>query len=584
MVRLRLLVLLGMIFCGLGCGAEARPQIFVLVVDGTGGALRVPEDFDAFSIAVETVYDRDVETRFVERFDQTWPLVPTTGPALREAVALPQTLTVVQGDASSGTVRITVRGVRDGAPLQVGQRTMTFRAQAQTFVFYLTPNCIGVSCSDGEVCDPTGSCSTPVPPDAGVPIDGGGCEANELSCSGGCVPSDTLNCGACGRACAAAERCLAGVCACPAGLARCGGTCVDVSTDVGNCGTCGRACPTGDTCSGALCACEAMGGIVCAGTCLMSPVETCNGVDDDCDGTIDEGCACTDGMTRACGTDVGACTAGTQTCSGGAWGPCSGASPGTETCNGVDDDCDGSTDESLSRACSTACGSGTETCSGGGYRGCTAPLPGTETCNGIDDDCDGSTDEGLSRGCSTACGSGTETCSAGSWTGCTAPMPGSETCNGLDDDCDGSIDDGVVCSGCVRSVIGASTYQFCSSPLSWTAARDRCVAMGYHLVKISNATQNTAVRTACMGTNCWTGLWDENRDMTFYWQDGTSVVVSPPMGSICPAPMGSPTGYTAWSAGQPNCTGTGPLCVDVSIGVWYDTDCTLARTYLCEAP
>ncbi|HMQ21553.1 MAG TPA: phosphoribosylaminoimidazolesuccinocarboxamide synthase, partial [Planctomycetota bacterium] len=35
--------------------------------------------------------------------------------------------------------------------------------------------------------------------------------------------------------------------------------------------------------------------------------EVCDGRDNDCDGTTDEGCACVDGTTQTCGTSVGAC-------------------------------------------------------------------------------------------------------------------------------------------------------------------------------------------------------------------------------------------------------------------------------------
>lgn len=50
-----------------------------------------------------------------------------------------------------------------------------------------------------------------------------------------------------------------------------------------------------------------------------------------------------EGMTRPCG--LGAC-AGTQTCTGGIWTACEGPPPTEEICsNGVDDDCDGEIDE-----------------------------------------------------------------------------------------------------------------------------------------------------------------------------------------------------------------------------------------------
>ncbi|MBU1244774.1 hypothetical protein KJ612_16370 [Myxococcota bacterium] len=81
-----------------------------------------------------------------------------------------------------------------------------------------------------------------------------------------------------------------------------------------------------------------------------------NGIDDDCDGFTDEGCICPEGATRLCGDGAGVCTYGHQLCTNNAWGACiGGTGPFTETCNGLDDDCDGLTDFGLLNACGT-CG------------------------------------------------------------------------------------------------------------------------------------------------------------------------------------------------------------------------------------
>jgi len=76
--------------------------------------------------------------------------------------------------------------------------------------------------------------------------------------------------------------------------------------------------------------------------------ETCNDIDDDCDGEIDEGLICCEnGQTRPCGSDIGACTKGVQTCTEGMWGDCTGGvQPTEEICyDNIDNDCDGETDE-----------------------------------------------------------------------------------------------------------------------------------------------------------------------------------------------------------------------------------------------
>jgi len=80
--------------------------------------------------------------------------------------------------------------------------------------------------------------------------------------------------------------------------------------------------------------------------------EVCDGVDNDCDGATDPGCACTNGDAQPCGSEIGACAAGTQTCAGGVWGECEGAVvAGAETCDMVDEDCDGTVDEDADASC-----------------------------------------------------------------------------------------------------------------------------------------------------------------------------------------------------------------------------------------
>jgi hypothetical protein len=87
------------------------------------------------------------------------------------------------------------------------------------------------------------------------------------------------------------------------------------------------------------------------------PVEICNnGLDDDCNDAVDEGCHCPSGAVQSCFRgapglrDIGACVDGTQTCQGSgtssAWGRCTGGiSPGDESCDSQDNDCDGCVDD-----------------------------------------------------------------------------------------------------------------------------------------------------------------------------------------------------------------------------------------------
>lgn len=93
--------------------------------------------------------------------------------------------------------------------------------------------------------------------------------------------------------------------------------------------------------------------------------ETCDGFDNDCDGVADNGFACVRGRVDECTTQCG--SKGASICSATcAQGTCL---PLGEDCNGVDDDCDGQTDEGFqcagtqTRSCTDSMGrSGTQTC------------------------------------------------------------------------------------------------------------------------------------------------------------------------------------------------------------------------------
>ena len=240
------------------------------------------------------------------------------------------------------------------------------------------------------------------------------------------------------------------------------------------------------------------------------PQDECgNGLDDDRDGEVDEGCACEPGDQQQCFrgdpelAGVGACAWGVQDCASGGelgmWDMCNGdGAPSEERCNGVDDDCDGELDEGCEcledeeRPCYEgpagtdgvgSCRAGVERCEiiegGSRWSGtCVDTIaPTAEACDGtLDEDCDGVIDEGCictpgdTRPCYAGpagtggvgeCRSGTQSCSAAGWGVCTGGVtPAAETCTGgRDEDCDGLVD-------CADAE--CDTHAACCTPLDET--------------------------------------------------------------------------------------------------------------------
>ena len=199
--------------------------------------------------------------------------------------------------------------------------------------------------------------------------------------------------------------------------------------------------------------------------------ETCDNLDNDCDNAVDEG------LTQST-NELGACSSNTETCVAGQYIPNNEYTPTAETCNNIDDNCNGNVDENLQRADDNTnglCSQNIEVCSAGSwYDGQNNYVPTDEVCDNEDNNCDGSIDESLTR--ATSCGlgacagnSGIETCTAGVWGGDTCdPFSGAtqETCDNSDNDCDGITDEGLTQSTSNQNGLCLGNTESCSAG-SW---------------------------------------------------------------------------------------------------------------------
>jgi hypothetical protein len=155
----------------------------------------------------------------------------------------------------------------------------------------------------------------------------------------------------------------------------------------------------------------------CLGAVGPSPEQCTGTIDEDCDGNAFNGCACSPGDTKPCGSSAtGVCKLGTTTCSNNMYGACVGnVEPKARDCtSGLDNDCNGTPDNA-----EVAC-----QCPGGN------PPGGSRACNTHPQDGVG------------ICHAGSQTCiasgSTSSWGGCSGDQgPLGEQCDGNDYDCNG---------------------------------------------------------------------------------------------------------------------------------------------------
>ncbi|MBN1335113.1 MAG: hypothetical protein JXB39_04075 [Deltaproteobacteria bacterium] len=272
--------------------------------------------------------------------------------------------------------------------------------------------------------------------------------------------------------------------------------------------------------------------------------EACDGVDNDCDGAIDEAWDA-DGDGSA-----------------GCWDDCDDGDPDIaphlpEVCDGVDNDCDGIVDEDFDLD-----DDGWTTCRGDCDDGDAGVHPGAEElCDGVDNDCDptSSEDGDLDADGYTWCEGDCDDNDA------SVNPAATEVCDGVDNDCSGYADEPRECWSCWE---GAGDRLYCTDSVTWEAARAACRMWEGDLVTLADDGENALVSQTARdiwSNSWWIGLNDRDEEGTWVWADG------------------SPVTFTGWIHGEPN-DYAGEDCAGTNYGYvagWNDFSCATELPFVC---
>ena len=304
--------------------------------------------------------------------------------------------------------------------------------------------------------------------------------------------------------------------------------------------------------------------------------EVCNGVDDDCDGETDVGAS----DAREAWQDLdgdgfgGLGSAPTLACTGSAGlvlsaDDCDDQNPSrhpgaTETCDGVDQDCDGQPDNGFGAfglyyldadedGVGAAGDSPVMACGGAGYADDSADCDDTdaavgpyaaEVCDGVDNDCDGIVDVDDQE----------EIGDPGDWTA-EGIYTWPSTC----------------VPGCSLTKDSETRYVQCGIGMDWAEAHFACEDMGMHLA-MPKTTTAQATLDRLVYDKTWLGGSDLGAEGVWLWDDGT------------PMPLPGDSGPELWGGNEPNDNSETENCLELNAqGTWHDHRCDETKLPICAA-
>lgn len=320
--------------------------------------------------------------------------------------------------------------------------------------------------------------------------------------------------------------------------------------------------------------------------------ELCDGIDNNCSGSVDEG---NPGGGGPCSTGgLGVCASGTLQCVGGALTCVPNQSPSAEICDGLDNNCNGSVDEGNpggGMACNTGllgvCSAGTTQCIGGALTCVQNVSASSEVCDGLDNNCNGSVDDGAAAACSDGLTCTTDFCTSGACGH--SIISGNCLIAGV---CyaNGTLRPGFPCQIC-NSSLSATTWSNASAGTVCTAAS--CTGTSFTPASVCNGagTCVAGTPTSCSpytcnagGTACLTSCTTSSQCASGFYCNGSTCVSLKAAGSVCAASGECASGFCVDGVCcSTSCTGTckrcnvaGSIgtCTNIPAGTDPDNECT----------